>query len=234
MSRYTVTLYTILVDFIYENNQKFDTIDDIIAMGTEYIVNEGRQYIFDFPYTLFDESYKEIIETMFLNHYLVYEIGSETYNLFKQRLMSEWIMKLVYYNQLYKSSLLEFNPLEDFDTSEKHLRTADKNSIGNSKGVNESTTSTNNKSVYSDTPQGLLSNKDYATNATLGDNSVTANATNSGDTTEKYTMNEDIEIQRKGNNMDKSSLLMRYRDSFLNIDMMFIYDLNDLFMQIYD
>lgn len=233
MSRYTVTLYDILVDFIYQNNTNYRTIEDIKLLGTTEIINQGMEYVFDFGYELFDENYKEKLQFLFLSHYLVYEIGSETYNLWYHRLMTAFRLKLPYYNQLYKSAMLEFNPLDDFDTTETHTRGVDKDSTGTNTSSNESTTSTNNKSVYSDTPQGLLSNKDYATNATLGDNSVNANASNSGESKEISTLNENIQIKRSGNQMDKSSLLMRYRDTFLNIDMMFIYDLNDLFMQVY-
>ena len=91
---------------------------------------------------------------------------------------------LPYYNQLYKSALLEFNPLYDVNITRTHNRTIDENKTENGtstetstdknteSGTRDNTTSgtnknsgtstvsdsgsSNSKDLYSDTPQGAL------------------------------------------------------------------------------
>ncbi len=231
MSRCTITIYQLLVDFIHQNTGM--SVAEIKLKGAQWIVENGKQYIFDFQYPIFAESYKDTLETNFLMNYYVYEIGSETYLLFKQRLMTALMIKMPYYNDLYKTTLLELDPLADFSSTEKHLRDTTTDRTGTSDTNANTTTSTNNKSVYSDTPQGLLSGKDYATNATLGDNSVIGTSKNEGTTKDNAIGNETINIERNGNSIDKSTLLMRYRSALINVDMILFEDLKDLFMMIF-
>lgn len=67
--------------------------------------------IFDFDYPIFDENYKPTLQKKILKHYYTREIGEETVELFKLRLNTRLNEILPYYNQLYASELLEFNPL---------------------------------------------------------------------------------------------------------------------------
>ena len=85
-----------------------------------------------------------------------------------------------YYNQLYKSELIEFNPLHDVDVTRSHNRTVDgtenksgetsdtdsgtrdiTGTTGTKETGSDSTTTNSNgnatkKDLYSDTPQGAL------------------------------------------------------------------------------
>ena len=66
-------------------------------------------------YPIFDENYRKILNEKIINHYLFNEIGMETAELFKFYLNTTMREIMPYYNQLYKSELLEFNPLYDAD-----------------------------------------------------------------------------------------------------------------------
>lgn len=140
----------------------------------------------------------------------------------------------------------------------------------NSTKESSASNTVDNKSVYSDTPQGMLSiasieSETYASNATIANQnqndtaSATDNITKGGhsetDYTRKLDASDDTDSTRdqthNQNNTTKrdawedlilnvegyqgtspSMLLKEFRDTFLNIDMMVINDLESLFMQL--
>lgn len=105
--------YTTEVRFICENyaglseSVGYSQIDDVIK--------NARASIFDFDYEIFDADYKPILETKILRHFYTREIGEETVGLWKLRLNSKMNEIMPYYNQLYSSALIQFNPMNDVD-----------------------------------------------------------------------------------------------------------------------
>lgn len=97
-------------------------------------------------YPIFDENYREPLNRKIINHYYFREIGMETAELFKRYLNNTMKEIMPYYNQLYKSELLEFNPFYNVDKTV----TADKNNnsvsdfVGNISGKNTQTADTEN------------------------------------------------------------------------------------------
>lgn len=232
MSNMSIRLEQILVNLLMIND-KMSQSEVLLLMPYE-ICKRARKYIFDFNYPIFDESYRETLETNFLMNFYVRQIGSETYNLFKQRLMTDMFIKMPLYNQFYKSTLYDIDPFISDNVEESYSRENVRNEEGETVADNISETGTNNKSVYSDTPQGLLSDKDYATNATIGDNKVNATSKQTGNNTVNSNNKETYQYSRKGNTgISLSALLTQYRDTFINVDMMLFSDLNDLFLGVY-
>lgn len=209
-------------------------------------------------YPIFDENYRQKLNQKIINHYYFREIGFETVGLFRFYLKQTLNEIMPYYNQLYESALLEIDPLNTINFTETLTRTK----IGNgTKNFNEdtavnsngnsnsnSTKNTNFKDVESDTPQGMLSigNIDgelYASYARISKNEDTTNSTAHQETTDTQKRKNDEKINRednenytrteKGNRESQSELLMKYRETFLNIDMQVINELNDLFMGLY-
>lgn len=183
----------------------------------EEIITASRGNIFDFDYPIFDADYKLILEKKILRHFYTREICEETVGLWKLRLCDKMNVIMPYYNQLYNSALLQFDPFADVDytrTGERSGTTSDVSigsvnsdearsktaddlrvretktsteraetgesaqanvSVSNSSGTD--TTSAEGWSLYSDTPQGTVSNLDnnaYLTNATKTTNENTA------------------------------------------------------------
>ena len=97
-------------------------------------------------YPIFDENYREPLNRKIINHYYFREIGMETAELFKRYLNNTMREIMPYYNQLYKSELLEFNPFYNVDKTV----TSDKNNnsvsdfVGNISGKNTQTADTEN------------------------------------------------------------------------------------------
>lgn len=209
-------------------------------------------------YPIFDENYRQKLNQKIINHYYFREIGFETVGLFRFYLKQTMNEIMPYYNQLYESTLLEIDPLNTINFTETLTRTK----IGNdTKNFNEDTTvnsngdsnsnstkNTNFKDVESDTPQGMLSignieGELYASYARISKNEDTTNSSGHQETTDTQKRKNDEKINRednenytrteKGNRESQSELLMKYRETFLNIDMQVINELNDLFMGLY-
>lgn len=222
MSKYTTEVRFICETAAgYTESVGYDLVEQTIQKAIPKVFN------FDFP--MFDESYRNVLCTKILKHYYTREICEETVGLWKLRLNTRLNEIMPYYNQLYKSELLEFNPFYDIDittkndgnksenTSVSESNTEDRRgnndssreSSDNSTSKNSATnTFTNNstttnkdtqKDLYSDTPQGSLTNVDnetYLTNARkiandkseVGNNTGTGNSTD--DTEYKDTFNE--------------------------------------------
>lgn len=291
MSKYTTELRYICENACgYKESQGYDKVEDIIA--------QSRSSIFNFNYPIFDENYREVLETKIIKHFYLREIGTETVGVFKfllNRKMNE-IMPL--YNQYYESALLEFNPLHDMDYRIQHTGSEEGEHADNEDNTysrndslrdtgtdtlvidgtkvedtheetgNETTGERNTIDKYSDTPQGGLTNLQndaYLTNARIIDETTEGtsdttrdlDSTIDNDETQTRTLNEthtrtrtdthDINkggtfsnsdeyvnhIFGKFQGMSSSRLLMEFRETFLNIDMMVINDLNDLFMGVW-
>ena len=84
----------------------------------EVVNSVANDIVGDYP--IFDEEYRGVLNAKILKHYYTREIGEETVGLWKFRLNTRMNEIMPYYNQLYKSQLIKFNPLWDTDlTSEK-------------------------------------------------------------------------------------------------------------------
>ena len=90
--------------------------------NVENIISSARTQIFDFNYPIFDNSYKSVLETKILKHYYTREICEETYGLWKLRLNTRLNEIMPYYNKLYNSELIEFDPLKDYDITKEGTR----------------------------------------------------------------------------------------------------------------
>lgn len=246
------------------------------------VIAKAIPKIFDFDFPIFDESYRNVLETKILKHYYTREIGLETYGLWKLKLDTKLNEIMPFYNQLYKSALLEFNPLyevdysktgnrdssgtrdntennsESYDESIDYNESHDESTTNSNDGTLSKGTTTTTTNYYSDTPQGAISNVidgTYLTNATYNvvGNTGSDNTSNSGSIdsdgssnsknekdgsrrgskssnsnltdTESYLEN----VRGKMSSKSYSALLMEYRETFINIDMMLIEELSDLF-----
>ena len=119
--------YTTEVRYICEVNAGLT--ESTGGNDVEQVIANSRAKIFDFNYPIYDESYRSILETKILKHFYTREIGLETVGLWKLKLNTKMNEIMPYYNQLYKSALLEFNPLWTDDYQTLHNRKID--------GINE-------------------------------------------------------------------------------------------------
>lgn len=215
--------YTTEVRYICEH---FSGLTESVGYNdVEQVIKNCLPKVFDFNFPIFDESYRSVLETKILRHYYTREIGLETVGLWKLKLSTKLNEIMPYYNKLYKSELIEFNPLYDVDlTRERKIEgkgTKDTENGENRSGSNNTETTQNNDStveetggdkgtttgtangtqnqntngngtnMYSDTPQGAITDLQagrYLTNATI-DSATNTFAGASSDTTTQTTEN---------------------------------------------
>lgn len=239
--------YTTEIRFICETLSGLDESTD--GASVEEIISSARTKVFDFEFPIFDTEYLPVLETKILKHYYTREIGLETYGLWKLKLNTKLNEIMPYYNKLYFSELLEFNPLWDTDyTRDGSESLSQSESTSNSLSTSESDSTSSSSqgsewNLYQDTPQNQLSdvqNYAYLTNATNNKNNGNASASQDRRTAstesglrQAYDTKGYLERVKGYKNNNPSKLLEDYRDTFLNIDMMIIRDLEELFMQLW-
>lgn len=238
------------------------------------VIENSRDKLFNFDFPIYDETYRSVLETKIIKHYYTHEIGSETVGLFQLRLDARMNEIMPYYNELYESAMLEFNPLYDVDITETHEGSGEKTGRGTEGQVNSlerditrdkttdnDTTNTGtgnntNYNLYSSTPQGGLTgvnNEEYLTDARKITDANTYSETENNDVTENETTDENVSenknktttdnvtttdeyirtIKGKRGGASYAKMIMEYRKTLLNIDMMIIKELANLFMLIW-
>lgn len=217
--------YTTQVRFICETKSGLDNLDDVNEVIQASIPN-----IFDFSFPIFDEEYRNVLCTKILKHYYTREIGMETYGLWKLKLDTKLNEIMPYYNKMYESASLEYNPLYNVDMTTTHSRTSG-DDISRDTSTSGSVSS-NFENRFLDTPQGGLDgivSSDYLTNASIDNSSestsASANEAVKSTSTEEYT----TKITGKASGADYSRMIMNYREALINVDMMIIDELKDLF-----
>lgn len=264
-----MSTYTSEVRFICENYAGLSDSEGYTNVAE--IIESARSKVFDFDFPIFDENYRATLETKILKHYYTREIGLETVGLWKLKLDTKMNEIMPYYNQLYKSAVLEFNPLYDVDLTTEYQKVNNGNNDKTSEfsetgstgetgeGSDNSSTDEARKNdhwdYYSATPQGGIEgvqNMTYLTDARhITDDG--AGSTSETEKTNSYERNVNDErngssssneviknvedylhhVKGKSAGVSYSKLLNEYRETFLNIDMMIIDDLSDLFMNVY-
>lgn len=189
---------------------------------------------------LFDPDYEAVLYPKIIRHYYFDEIAHETVAHFIFRLNMKLDEILPYYNQLYESALIEFNPLADVDytvTGDKE----DNNEVDSTRTDNLAASVINHtKDLVSDTPQGTIQNVDinnnlYITGANVTDSTIQNNNTGTQRHADViHNLNEYTErVTGKRGGLTNSEMLLKFRETFLNVDMMIINDLKTCFMGVY-
>lgn len=184
-------------------------------------------------YPIFDANYRKVLNGKILDRYWNREICTETiddWRLIIRRKMNE-IMP--YYNKLYESEQIEYGAL---DTMKIH--SVNETTMAGTEetiAANTSTSGTDSKArvVNSDTPQTMLSGiEDYASGATDSNSQSDVESVSNQTADTSNNTNSDSDTLVTGYQGIASELVMRYRNSLLNIDTLILTDLEDCFMQI--
>lgn len=240
--------YTTEVRFICESKSGLEVSGG--SGDVDKIIANSWNKIFTSKAPFFDEEYRSVLCQKILKHYYLREICCETVGIWTLWMNTRLEEIMPYYNQLYESAKIKFDPMHDVDLTREHKRTENTDATNNretnvtSDGTSNRTTSSNEdkKDLYSDTPQGALTgveNETYLTNARKITDSVNGSDSGEVNNTEKniegVTSNVDTTedyletLVGKQGTESFSSLLNKFRETFLNIDMMIIDEFSDLF-----
>jgi hypothetical protein len=184
---------------------------DIEDMSWKDRIEAGRPKLFDFSYPIFDTNYKAIFETHFIRNFYTREIGFETEGLFKFKLENWLSINMGYFNKMFESELLTFDPLINTKLNTKKDVTNDKTqnntsemdgtSSGTSHQANDGTATENDfgRNLDADMPESRLTITanngvgliEYATkiDESTQNNSKTSNSTSDGTSSDTTNVN---------------------------------------------
>lgn len=100
------------------------TIQEMVTQPTQHRddltmkqrIDWGRSVLFDdMEYPFFNERYQREFETHLIRHFFTREIGYETEWLFKFKLETWLQINMPYYNQLFESELIKYDPLSNIN-----------------------------------------------------------------------------------------------------------------------
>lgn len=198
----------------------------------EHDTGDGMRIGLD-DYPIFNPGHRIELNQLIIDEYINREIGLETVPLFIHRLRLKMRQIMPYWNKVYASELIAFGPLDTFNLTTKRDDTSTENGTTGAKLTSQVTSTSGARNVNSDTPETQLSgDEDYATSLadvnSTAENDTTSDQTgtsaNTGTLTGTTTVN--------GFQGAAADLLNKYRATLLNIDMMILPQLNDLFMLI--
>lgn len=127
--------YTTEVRYICEEAAGLDS--SVGYNDVNEIVAKAYPKIFDDSLVFHNEETKSRLLPKILLHYYQREIGFETVGLWKLKLNQKLREILPYYNQLYASEEIEYNPLQNVDNIHSHDGTDEDNEVRNLKTVDD-------------------------------------------------------------------------------------------------
>lgn len=208
-------------------------------------------------YPIFDDAYRAQLNQKIVDHYWNQEIGVESIDMFRMfmRVRMNEIMPM--YNKFYEAQAKIIDPFITFKSSSTSQAQGDSTTNVENESVNSGTTTSKSdgettstsegvsRAVASEMPQVKLSpNKDYATSAqdSHSESGAKGTATEEGVTSQRGEGtattaqtgrdSSTSSSEQSGFSGSMASLLVEYRESFMNIDVMIINELQNLFMLI--
>ena len=183
MSKYTTEVRFICESKCgLENSYGADNIDDVIANSWDKIFTSKAPF--------FDENYRSVLCQKILKHYYLREICCETVGIWKLWLNERLETIMPYYNQLYESVLIKFDPLNDVNITRKQDRTID----GTEERNGESSDTTNGTRDITNNGTGDITSSETKDVTNGGTRKVvgtdTNNETGTNDTTTSSISNE--------------------------------------------
>lgn len=193
-------------------------------------IDEAALVIFDFPYPIWEESYRPVLNRKILRHYFRREIGEETVGAWRFSLETRMEEIMPHYVELYKTTLEEFDGSNDIDITTILKR--DVKSEQNEKTTGTNVSSGNN--VGLDYPQAgqTATDKEYyasqeQTAENKSDGTSERKADSAGDENSTQTRKGRLGARTQGD------IINSFRESLIEIDLMIIRDLKGLFFPLW-
>lgn len=175
-------------------------------------------------YPIFDNEYRETLNTNIINHYLYEEIGLETPALFAHYLKCRMNEIMPKYNKLYESEMLKLDPLSNYNMKENYHNESSSSTDSETNSESESNSTSNStsnassetgintigKTVHQNTPQGqiqeqTINNYSYATTQDLDSTSVTNTGENESSDTDVTNRDSSSNATNESNSESESA-----------------------------
>ena len=204
----------------------------------ELVENGVNLWDFDYP-SYYKDDMKKAFEQKVIDHYYFRQIGQETVGRFLHCFRTKVREIMPRYLDMYKTVEIMNNldnPFDNVDFVETYQgattgsSSGSQTSNGSSSDVVDSSSHTDHR--FSDTPQGSIDNVErYVTNAGISNSQSEGQSSqeSSNEGTNTYT------LTKKGNQGVNTYAhdMIEFRQSIIDVDMMIINDLNDLFLGTY-
>lgn len=149
-----------------------NTVSDV--SNFQSVISTAAPKVFNFDFPIFDELHRQELEEKILLWYYDREIGFRTVGRWQLGLAQYLNRIMPYYNEMYKTTSVSYDMLNDVDLTESYSHTSQggeeqksgRESIGSSTSSQNGTDTTssnssgNTTSATSDTPQGTISDVD--------------------------------------------------------------------------
>jgi hypothetical protein len=188
-------------------------------------------------YEIFDDSHRDILNQKICAEFYNREIGLETIDMFVFALERRMRKIMPYWNQVYKSELIQYDPLATYNLETIRNDKTTEDTARTASNVTASENDSRGTGLSTDTPQSQLpddweEDANYATSGSASKSTTTINANVTSNDTADTTSELDGSSTTKGFQGSAADLLARYRAVLLNVDSMVISQLSDLFMLI--
>lgn len=196
------------------------------------IVTGGRIGLDHFP--IFEESYRPRVRGLIFDRYMNQEIAHETVEDFAQRMRTVLNEIMPNYNKWYESERMQFDPFKTIDMRTISTGTAQQESESEGNSSSNGLTKGVSRARNNDFPQTeLVDGKEYASSGSRADSETE----NEGDAMESGTSKvdsaTDSDSKVTGYQGLPTDMLMRFRESFVNVDRALLNELHPLFIGIW-
>lgn len=148
--------------------------------------------LFDFDYVFDDLTFKAKLEQFITDYFYEYEVAGDSVEAFKHKFRTRYQRIIPYYNSLYNTTLLSYNPLINSKSTETGNNLTDTKNNGSVISINSGSDTTNNTNTgnttnnsntkKSDYPQQPILNGDFLSGEDIVNGGSTNSNTNSGNT----------------------------------------------------
>lgn len=177
MASYTMTVKEMIESYTYGEQN----------LSHRERIEKGRKSLLNFSYPIFDETYRGVFETHLIREFYMVEIGFETEELFKFNLETWLNVHMPYFNQLFLSEQIKFDPLKNTKVDMQHTKDTTKqqddttNQIQDTKTAKDTGITASSKEDSTSTADGTNNNVSTSTND--GTSKVTDSSTDNTKTT---------------------------------------------------
>lgn len=202
--------YTTQIRFICENLAG-ETVSQPLHRVNEVIENSWRKIFGNFP--IFREEYRETLCKKILLHFYQEEIGQETEGDFILRLNIKLNEIMPYYNKLYESELLDFDPFENTNMTESYISqlNANENQTGSSNSENSQNSNYSENSTNTETSTNNVESDKNFGGEERNTSSITREENSRSDS--KETVVGDIRKRGDSGSTSKNSSLNKFSDT---------------------
>lgn len=186
-------------------------------------------------YPIFAENHRVLLNRKIIEHYWNREIGIETISMFTFALRRKMNEIMPFYNQLYETELLAFDPISNYKLKTIRDDKTDENGLNHSENDTHADSASGSRNVSSNLPQTMLArDKNYASSGADAKLTGETNQTAKNDGTDENHALSHGESETSGYQGNPSDLLNAFRNTILNIDLSIILDLEELFLGVWD